>query len=281
MAGDLTLSGLLYEGNYGIWIVRMDAVLKTHFGQYTTKNLPKDFRPRLVLPRLPVTRARQAAACEVIKDVATVIRVHVQPNLLARVPQSYRDDGRALLACLQGCAKPFRILGLPVEIRMMVYEHILPKGIKIQDMIPITHVSRLMRKETLPLYFARISFRGKVDVAGNDQAKSNTVTLLARKLADNVLRDNVKQLRSFTLCLEGVPASNGSETGPELHFTFSADNGLRLTCTNLPDSAATVLQKHVTVVEANRKTLRLQGEAIILALISKPELWVHGGMEAT
>ncbi|KAK5138132.1 hypothetical protein LTR08_004827 [Meristemomyces frigidus] len=82
-------------------------------------------------------------------------------------------------------------------------------------------------------------------------------------------------LRSFELIL----ASKVKVRRFSLLFTHSANKGLQITCPALDAASQAMLQKHVTETEANRKALGLQGEAIILALVGKPELWTSGALK--
>ncbi|KAK5111289.1 hypothetical protein LTR85_012184 [Meristemomyces frigidus] len=270
MAGSLTISGLLYEGNYEEWIVRMDAVIVPHFGHpFSTK----------ILPWLPWDEARAMTVAErreaistFTRDVASIIRAHVRPGLLARLPQGDREGNRLFLTRLEALAKPFPFLRLPADVRARIYAYVLPRHkVRAMSKFPIIQVSSLVRKETLPLLVSRTKY--SANLFRSEASDPNRVVQFARESAENILCDHRKQLRSFSLgLLRGVP----NDDWAKLHFTFSNESGLQVTTNGLCAESKALVQKHVADVEANRKALGLQGESIILALVSKPELWVKG-----
>lgn len=274
--GELTNSGLLYEGIFDEWTKKLDYVLDLHYG-YTTKVLKYNLDN--VTTPLGATPYRVAKSLETL---ATVIRTYVHPRLLARVPKKDRSNGQSLFWKLRSRAQPFRFTSLPADVRYMVYELVHKEDRKISPRAwgPIVMVSPDMRAEALPFYIRTNVFECDATLSEMG-AEENNVVHYARGLAEGLLRGQAKHLRYFHLelnseVLNGEDEWEWENDQTELRFTFSNNKGLEVTCFGLDSASEALVQEHVANVEASRTALGLQGEAIILALISKPGLWVEG-----
>ncbi|KAK5740229.1 hypothetical protein LTR17_004730 [Elasticomyces elasticus] len=112
-SGDLTKSGLLYEGNYTEWRDRIDSLLKV-YGMDIDKISQPAHRDRRTLVE------RQKAA-KLISD-------QVSPALLGRIAATEARDPETLLLSVQAVAKPFRLSNLPPELRIRVYGYYFGSG---------------------------------------------------------------------------------------------------------------------------------------------------------
>jgi len=81
-----------------------------------------------------------------------------------------------------------------------------------------------------------------------------------------------KHLRRFTFDLYHDDAPH-SELLASLSFTFSVKQGLELAVQGASMESKKILQEYVAQIERSRKTLGLHGEAIVLALLTKPEIF--------
>jgi len=145
---------------------------------------------------------------------------------------------------------------------------------------PIIFVSPLIRKEAVPVFFTRARFHCDwMPFAVN--VEKTEVADFARIWTKKALRNNVKHIRYFQSKLYDHDDDGEDDEQPrlKLRFSFAPESGLQLETKNLSAESDNVLQKHVAEVEATRKALRLQSEAIILALTGKPELWVKGALQ--
>ena len=148
------VSPLLYEGSFDEWISKLKTLMR--LGQWS--------------------RSHESTRSPSTKEAIHLIESHVQPGLLARLPEGCRNDTVQLLSALKRFAKPLRLMDLPAEIRGMVYDHdlrptsyvtlfetIFNSGAELNTAAvrecmyesppSFTRVSREIRKETMPLYF--------------------------------------------------------------------------------------------------------------------------------
>lgn len=267
---DITLSGLLYEGCYDEWIKRMDCVLKLHYGCSI-------WWLRRMSPMAQSTPQKERV--KRIEDIAAVIRANVHPRLLVRVPEKDRTNARLLLPKLESLAKPFPLTSLPANVRKMVYELVgyEQRSSHWETRGALNLVSHSVRDEAFPLYIRYKWFHCHASLS-NEYAERNNVVYYARKLAEGEVRGHAKELRTFCLHLNSEKEWK-KKHWTRLTFTFSKEKGLAVDCRYLDSVSEALVRKHVANVEANRKVLGLQGEAIILALVSKPELWVKGALK--
>lgn len=154
--GDLTLTGLLYEGTFGEWQNRINRLLTIQDKHYFTNPVYK---------AAFMTENTESA----IRKVAVIICSNVSPELLRRIPQDDRVDGWRLMRQLEAFAKPFAFLKLPIEIRKRVYafelsrrNNCLSEGDLRKPRKPhnpeVTLVSKEIRRESLPVFYAAAMF---------------------------------------------------------------------------------------------------------------------------
>lgn len=158
MAGDLTTSGLLYEGNFDEWLPRMRAILahqhKCNIVCYNGKS------PRVF-------------GSGNLKEKADTIWGQASRHVRVRVPESTRDKPDNLIRALSIVARPFRFSDLPPEIRSRIYSFLMPSGDFVDVLLTmntgvrarqkycdsfarsILCISRQVRAEALPLYYKK------------------------------------------------------------------------------------------------------------------------------
>lgn len=92
---------------------------------------------------------------------------------------------------------------------------------------------------------------------------STRVEKFVRQWASMAASVYLRQLRHFTLRV-GIR---------QHHFKFSVSRGLEVETWGAMADIITQIKDHVKAIEADRKVLGLQGEAIVMAIMRKPELW--------
>ncbi|KAK5721626.1 hypothetical protein LTR15_006215 [Elasticomyces elasticus] len=259
----LTRSGLLYEGNFEAWHQQMVATLRVFETEaFATKP--------------------QRSGTNNLRNT-TLILDRVSPGLQKRVGTTHPAGTEALLRMLGAMAKPFRLNDLPAELRDRVYNFAFP-GTTICDVhsrasprqqpsrvtLPILlKLSRSITTEALPFFHASVDYRFDFQAgyllrfpAGGDSA---AVRMIRRWIRDK-LQDNVKYLRQLSV---GVVQYDGYFT-----IRFEPKKGLTVGCPpGCPSEVVSAWEKHVKESEAKRHDVGSVGEAVVLAVVSKPELW--------
>lgn len=243
--GDLTASGLLYEGSvFAEWEARVFATMRAKlFDCISTKEEPtkKDFD--------------QEWTAQVI-----LIETLVSNALLARIPRKDLYNRPTLLKYLAGLATPFRLMELPQVVRWSIFKFALPKKFKIgalhdESIVPaLLQVSSLVRKETLPLFYSNTTFEIDRKLLA---ARPEIVKSWASRI------ENTSHVRSVKLCGRN-----------SIELCYSDAKGLTV------DMQAEKREEHVGAIEAkvcgveqDRALLKLMGEGIFLALWTDVHVW--------
>ncbi|KAK3644634.1 hypothetical protein LTR56_009572 [Elasticomyces elasticus] len=287
--GRLTLSGMLYEGNFKEWDERI-ACMRIIHRHATGPNHDSRF-------------SHLQLQGDQYEQLAAMICAQVRPSLLSRVPEANRklwnpwDPMRTpeerrmpdLMISLEIAARPFRFESLPPELRKRIYRTYFGESkcyhvdIDGGDAIGgsrrhsrLLLLSRAVREEATPIFFSETEmwFAGRrcQSVTGDDTFMERSI----RRWAKDYVKENLKYLRRVRLSLwisgqlYEVTVSLGKKTG--LAAVFSA---------GFPEERKAAWQKHILKLEANREALGLQGEAIVLAFTSKSELWEERPQEIT
>ncbi|KAK5686327.1 hypothetical protein LTS10_002444 [Elasticomyces elasticus] len=269
-SGELTKSGLLYEGNYTDLLVIHGVDIDK-----ISQPIYRDWHGL----------AERQKAVKLITD-------QVSPALLARITAADARDPNTLLLSLQAEAKPFRFSDLPPELRLKIYEltfvtrivcvdeagqgrttrlwmHLssLPPGPVLPDLLL---TSRLISAEALPIFYSKLRpVFESVSGGGLPQSQNEGPSGLCavRQWAHKSLEGNVKHIR--LIGLRGLYSSSHS-----IVVTLKDRVGLTVTFSNeFPVEKKAAWEKHVANTETNRKALGLQGEAVVLCFTSRPELW--------
>ena len=225
------------------------------------------------------------------RATVTIILNNVNPELFRRIPVADRDNASRMISRLGSLALHFRFLDLPAGLRNRVYGYVLqtdtdvtinPLRLSTSEYPSITRTLRQIREEVLPLSYAHSVFR--IEFIHDRDNESNRMPLdrrggviqALRLWSQNLSRLHTKALRTICLTLRATPLLSTGE-----YFTvsvnFSSVTGLHVNfLTPLSFDSRTKLNDHIATVEATRKVLGLQGESIVLALISDPHLWKWG-----
>ncbi|KAF2163924.1 hypothetical protein M409DRAFT_25701 [Zasmidium cellare ATCC 36951] len=268
--GTLTKSGLLYEGNFHGWRVKVNAILKMH-----------DL-DRVVSDPLHYARnaSKEHKAVEIITN-------HVSPALFKRVPVEKRRCPRLLWRSLKTLAKPFRLLDLPDEVRNRTCGFAVEDHTQYgQQPPPFARCSRKLRDEVRPLWVSYNYFHLSFDE--DALLDYETFETHARTWFREFGAQNVKFLRHLKVSFEGT-APNGSPFSGSLNFTYSSRSGFKVSTAQSPfvgggnkwtdrfrwDVFVADIREPMRGVEADRKMLGLQGESILLSLTSRSIVWVE------
>jgi hypothetical protein len=216
--GDLTKAAMLYEGAFEEWWSHLRAMWRIrqnysaeiefdssgygHVGFGTTMSLPELCRS-------------------------------VSPVLLRRVPASELQSAETLLPALKVGSRPFRLMDLPMEIRLSIYGYIplyldlavWTNGWRPSRIPSLLVCSRQVRKEALPLAGIQVSIRSSSAIF--DAGCFNSA--LREKL---VFRIFTKQLRRWSLQNGKLFVSNMSRLS--LAFSGYCDHCERAPCCDGP-----------------------------------------------
>ena len=225
------------------------------------------------------------------RATVTIILNNVNPELFRRILVVDRDNASRLISRLGSLALHFRFLDLPAGLRNRVYGYVLqtdtdvtinPLRLSTSEYPSITRTSRHIREEVLPRFCTHSVFR--IEFIHDRDNKSNRMLLerrrgviqALRRWSQNLSRLHTKALRTICLILRATPLFLTGE-----YFTvsvnFSSVTGLHVEFLNpLSLDSRTKLNDHIATVKATRKVLGLQGESIVLAVISNPHLWELG-----
>ena len=216
-----------------------------------------------------------------------------------------------MVLALQATARPFRFMDLPAEIRLRIYQLELTAKSSLQPFMLlkrrnatiappfeyneaplvepcILSLSKQIRAEALPVYHRRID----VNLLFNDRAYGMFDLLLARhedrptnaervdamhRWASTITPDNIRNLRRISVQLPLLAICTTAGEEDMLHFSLTVINGrpeLRIAphVWLKPDSQE-LLRNHAGATSSMARTLKLEGEALIMVLVSRPEIW--------
>lgn len=295
MPSDLTTSGLLYEGNFDDWLPRMSAILSQQHGCTITLS---GAQPLLVSGN--TNR----------KAKADTILAQASPYIITRIPTKSRKDPTKLIRALRETACPFGFMDLPPEIRSQIYSFVIPSQTNPTrinlamgsnqdfdmrceegDRVPVLCISQQMRAEALPLYYRHRQFdlvwqnddyplnthQQTSAIGGQERRVRRNRGELGIVIAESIqhrasaLRpDTLKSLRDVLLLLPYDPIRC---LGVNL---VRLDGKLEIECSfeGLHDQESTsLLREHAATISGAARALNLEGEALMLFLTSRPEIW--------
>ncbi|KAK5708733.1 hypothetical protein LTR17_020443 [Elasticomyces elasticus] len=266
--GVLTRGCILYEGNYAEWQERVDGLLEIHDFEVW------DFNYGLWIYPDALCTLRTSLAMSLIKP-------SVSAALMNRVPVAQRDNVNELLGSLKALAKPFRLNDLPPELRARIYGFHFGQAVRYittggprewakQSPSKLLLVSRATRAEALPIFFDGLEVRFVGPRTPLENFADTERSILS--WVETNVKEDVKYLRRLRI---EVPVVIGGKY--DITVTFSMQTGLRAEYSSeLPDKRRQRWEKHIKKIEASRKALGLQGEAIIMAVTTKAEIWGSG-----
>ncbi|KAK5723151.1 hypothetical protein LTR17_013946 [Elasticomyces elasticus] len=274
-SGKLTRSGLLYEGNYTEWRDRISDLLEIRGVNVEEVSCPS-YHDWSGL-------AKRQRNIDLITD-------HISPALLSRISATDLTCPKRLLSSVQNMAKPFRLDDLPPELRSRIFgfhfgnaiigiikdgawmtykinNHEVPDHWSSRTVPDLLLVSRLMNTEALPIFYKTnwVAF----DAPSRDDPEEEELRGpgQVRRWAERKLAGNIKFLRVLG---PGKLYGGRSALSVELHDRV----GLFTTyCDYFPIDKQQAWDRHVPNVEMDRGALGLKGEALVLCLTSRTELW--------
>ncbi|GIZ43133.1 hypothetical protein CKM354_000637200 [Cercospora kikuchii] len=214
---------------------------------------------------------------------------HVSASMRCRIPNTAKVDMRSLWDFLTALSRPFRFLDLSKEVRQRIYSLALEEQHAYSDALPpLLSVNKQIREEASPAFYTETLFTGDVwsfTEDANPHLPSKEVDAMVH-WSRSIAHDCIRLLRKFEL-LYKVEDSFHEECYVTITFHYSPETGLSY-CLNeercnrrsgiLSEQSIAVLDKHIAHVDQLRRTLHLQGESIIMALVSWPELWEPGSL---
>lgn len=277
---------LLYEGNFEEWRRHMYTVFL-------------DKRIRQVKDSLRYGASLGGplyiAGASISGDKYT-IRPQVSPGLLARVPVDLWQrprDVEEIYAGLKKLCLPFRLMDLPAELRVNIYDEVI-KGeeecVQRKDrtwtitparrMPALAQTTRQLRQEVLPIYFSTTTFHIDIDMdvaEGYLDKRLNYCDGLAALTQDwsrNCVGASATHLRRITLDLSVLDLSEPLDSRAKVELVFSKSRGYRV-CYGEEMSIRTrdQIAKHEKRVNYARKIGGFNGESILWALVQDCRVW--------
>lgn len=283
--GDLTKTGLLYEGSdFAEWKHQIVTVLRMH-------SIEDQVLSHFDRSSEPLEKRRMALEL-------TLARVY--HPLRSRIPTAlYMRLWDLVPWVKKHLVRPFRLLDLPPELRNQIFSYALrpdaeiilaPLKGNVNSFPPMTAVSRQLRNETIPLCYAQCTLR--IDLTaprrhalmGFYKEKDFLATHGVKSCIRQLSTQHLKNLRQVHLSLS-LNRERWPHPIPRVHtlnFTFSPVQGLRTrgmlgdTHIRLSMTSKKKLDDHIRKTEEMRRLLGLRGEALVLALTSDESLWKSG-----
>ena len=264
-SNDVERSGSLYGPNFVEWKERMMAILR--------------------LQDLDLHIIEGDGQSRRSGSIAYFIRMHVNPEIVKRVPIHELSNARLLMQRLESISTSFRFLDLPAELRNEIYKFVLGDcdRHKLRDQRtvpqpkvsfgypPITKISRQIRAEALPIFYASSVF-----IFDSDKTGMQVATTLQRWMAE-VAGEQVRHLTSVSVGLEiKYSGTTHQVMKGEVQFTYTAKTGLRVRYPdNLTASSKTKLDELIGSTEKLAKVFGTpnDGRTMLLDIISSPNLW--------
>lgn len=266
--GDLTIAGLLYEGDHARWLPRINSLLRANdLGHYTSENVNR------------FGRACEGEEYENQRQLATaLIRSTLSPQLRKRLNDVCIKPSQ-FYRLLEDMTQPFRLLDLPAEMRVLIYEHAM--GGDRQQLHPnrpsapaLLQVSHHIRSEAKPIWYAATLF----EILILDEMDSvKDLACLFKHVQNNVLGENIRHLTRINIELTLYDI-----THPEtFEFSYDHRNGLEL---KFPDNLAAESQQElndfISEEAAQNRLWGLEGGgAIMKAIMARPKMWKLGELE--
>jgi hypothetical protein len=287
--GLLTVSGLLYEGNFDEWLPRMRAIVQQNNKFHFNNTAPSG--------ELTYHGSRDRPGA------ANVMWCHTSPYIKLRVSSEGCNDPTTLIRTLRAFARPFRLLDLPPEIRLRIYRLSFPMPAKhhfVQRLHegtepihgpPLLSTNRQILTEAMSVYYGMrhfaLSFNEHIysrrelrRVQQNPNLRSTPTgtkrTRLTNRWASSFRTDRLRHIRTISVQLPLLAVY-------EAYWEDMLDVSLKITSGKLvinvkehawlkPESQR-LLAYHAATTAELAHSLKLQGEALVLFLTSRPEIW--------
>jgi len=291
----LDASGLLYEGSdFGKWRDALRLYFAQHFPDLS-------WSCNWGFPYPPSIRQR---------EICDSIWWQVSPYVRYRVPEESRKSTGRLFSALRATARPFRFMDLPAEIRYSIYQLELPAKTHTQTLTllkrrfgrsspafeyngvslvepQILATSRQIRAEALPLYYkdshVELMFSNRVYKARlisklRPSRPTNADRVCAiNRWAATIKPDSIRLLRKISVQLPFLAMCSLKGREDMLHFSLSTSNDKPKVHVTphawLNSVSQELLHNHASVVSNLAHVLNLEGEALIMVLMSRPDIW--------
>lgn len=266
---DLTTSGLLYEGNFDEWLPRMRAILS------------QQHDATIIFYDVSGGTNRE--------EVADTIWWQVSRHVRTRTPETSRKNPSRLIKALHEVARPFRLDDLSPEVRIRIYSMVFSSHNDFCVPLPMENyrvlrespnkdgrsvlcVGRRMRAEALPLYYKdrQVCFmwhRAVQRHAGLGAEIAKSINGWASMLTPETL----KSLRNISLHIFGPTTHYNIRLSlvmvggsPEIRYDHEMARNKK---------ALYLVREHAATVSRVTQVLKLQGEALILFLTCRPDMW--------
>jgi hypothetical protein len=296
-------SGLLYEGSsFTEWLKSLRPVLAHHFPGIDIADSEIQRSCFYYILELPLNVDES--------DVCDSIWWHVSPHVRCRVSKHSRGTPNRLLNALRATAQPFRFLDLPAEIRLKVYGLALAsstsrKTLKVfrreEDLFNVTNdhkfessllsINHQIRLETLPIFHRanpfRLRFTACIKRLPDLRAARSRSGLRKRptptervhainQWASNLMPDSTRLLRRIHVQLPLLAVCRKHDDDM-LRFTLSPVDGKLVLKVEehawLASGSQQLLSDHAATISKLAQSLKLEGEALIMVLTSRPDIW--------
>jgi hypothetical protein len=298
----LETSGLLYEGSdFAAWLDSLRTILAQQLAGLRVKHTPATG----YICVLPLSHT--------IRDVCACIWWHVSPHIRSRVPEYDRQNTHRLLNALNRTARPFHLLDLPAEIRLKVYGLALAQSTSQTTLMllereqggggsfrvtdehqpesPLLSTSRQLRSEALPIFHqvnpVSLMFMPSIKTVhalgaatshmGHRKIPTNAQRVDAmNQWASNLMPESTRLPRKVSVQLP-LLAIYSEPNEDMLHFTLSPVDGKLVLKVEehawLDSDSQELLSDHAATISKLAQSLKLEGEALIMVLTSRPDIW--------
>jgi hypothetical protein len=277
LPGDLTKASMLYEGAFDEWWSHLQAVWRVrnnHSRRYLWLELDLlsfRFSPR----EFPETYTS------------------VNPNLTRRVPDAAFQSVATLIPALKIASQPFRLMDLPTEVRLRVFEYVpldlhceVDNGHEFSrsDVPALIACSRQVRRETLPLVGMTLeitSFANMFDGGANSTCDAFKKQFRLWSLSNG--SRIVKEMSRLTISYS-ADCDYYAEAQFELEFILNSGKGLvQQRCPHFCETSEggdyltqEMLQEvgtQVADLEVQRRAQGMHGEVFVLLITDAFEKW--------
>jgi hypothetical protein len=268
--GSLTKASMLYEGSFEEWWSHLQAIWRIQL-----RDMQWDDPPQSNLQRHWHTGPTSLA--EIYHSVC--------PNLLRRVPSAAFQSVATLIAALEIASQPFRLMDLPTEIRLRIFEYSsldlrfwVNNGCEwSHSQLPaLTACSRHLRQEVLPLIGMKLEITSDVNMFDGEtypafDAFRTQLRVWSSKQGSRIVKGMSRLTISFS-------ATDYCSAGAnfEISLILRARKGLfrQWNTGYLNGKMLKEVDAKVADLETQRRAQGMHGEVLILLITDAFDKWV-------